>query len=145
METELAAPTIEVDSKPLARRVIGAAMKVHRTLGCGFLESVYRKALVIEFRRLEISCESHPILSVCYEGEEVGSFQADLIVEGQLIVELKAVETLASVHSLQLINYLAAARLNDGLLLNFGAKSLEFRTKTRNAPSRSKTDSFLLP
>jgi GxxExxY protein len=131
-------PTLETT---LAHRVVGAAMKVHRELGCGFLESVYRNALSIELRYLRISFEIHPVLPVFYQGEEVGIFQADLIVEGQLIVELKALESLNSIHSLQLINYLTAAQIEDGLLLNFGAKSLEFRTKKRTRPE---TPSFAL-
>jgi GxxExxY protein len=65
-----------------------------------------------------------------YEEEEVGVFQADIIIENKLIVELKAVETLTSAHATQLINYLAATKIEEGLLINFGAASLEFRTKT---------------
>ena len=120
-------------------------MKVHRALGCGFLESVYRKALAIELTRFGIPFEIHPELSVFYEDVEVGTFQADLIIDRKLIIELKAVETLAPVHSLQLINYLAAAGLEEGLLLNFGAKSLEFRTKFKHAPSRAEIEAQLLP
>jgi len=144
METNSVQST-EIDYEPLARRVVGAAMKVHRALGCGFLESVYRKALLIELRRLEIPFQVHPNFSVFYEEIEIGTFQADLIIDRQLIVELKAVDTLAPAHSLQLINYLAAAQLDEGLLLNFGSKSLEFRTKTRNVPSQASRDALLLP
>jgi GxxExxY protein len=129
----------------LGRRVIGAAMTVHRILGCGFLETVYRNALAIQLRKQGIPFELHPTLTVKYEGEEIGSYQADLIIEGRLIVELKAVEALAPVHASQLINYLTATGLDEGLLLNFGAKSLQFRTKTKNAPSRARIDSQLLP
>ena len=114
----------------LSRQVVGLAMKVHRTLGCGFAETVYRNALIIELRRANISFECHPTLSVMYDGTEVGVFQADLIIEKNLIVELKAVETLVSAHATQLINYLAATKIENGLLLNFGSTSLEFRTKT---------------
>jgi GxxExxY protein len=144
MEMELGS-SIEVGTEPLSRRLIGAAMKVHRLLSSGFLESVYRKALVIELGNLGIPFEVHPTFPVFYEAVEIGNFQADLIADRQVIIELKAVDTLAPVHSLQLINYLAAAKLDEGLLLNFGSKSLEFRTKTRNTPSRSRTDNLLLP
>ena len=119
----------------LARQIIGIAMKVHRTLGCGFVESIYREALAIELRSAQIEFEIHPVLPVFYEGNEVGVFQADLIIENRLIVELKAVEALTVPHSVQLINYLAAAQIEHGLLLNFGAKSLQFKTKTRTSPS----------
>jgi GxxExxY protein len=133
------------ESKPIAQRVIGASMKVHRALGCGFLESVYRNALAIELRKLGITFELHPTLSVSYEGETVGEFQADLVIEHELIVELKVAETLAPVHSSQLINYLVATGIDEGLLLNFGAKSLQFRTKSRLSPPRSNIESQLLP
>jgi len=78
----------------LARKIIGLAMKVHRALGCGFVESIYRGALAIELRSAQIEFEIHPVLPVFYKGEEVGVFQADLIIENRLIVELKAVEAL---------------------------------------------------
>ena len=114
----------------LAKQIIGLAMKIHRTLGCGFVETVYRNALVIELRNAKIAFECHPTLSVMYEESEVGVFQADLIIENKLIVELKAVDALASAHATQLINYLAATKIENGLLINFGSTSLEFRTKT---------------
>ena len=69
-----------------------------------------------------------------YEGTEVGVFQTDLIIKNQLIVELKAVDALNSAHSSQLVNYLTATKIENGLLLNFGARSLEFRTKSRTYP-----------
>src|SRR5471032_382990 len=119
----------------LARRIIGLAMKVHRELGCGFVESIYRGALAIELREAQIEFEIHPVLPVFYKKEEVGVFQADMIIQNKLIVELKAVEALTVPHSIQLINYLAAAQIEHGLLLNFGTKSLQFKTKHRNSPS----------
>jgi GxxExxY protein len=119
----------------LARKIIGLAMKVHRGLGCGFVESIYRGALAIELREAQVEFEIHPVLPVFYKKEEVGVFQADIIIENRLIVELKAVEALTVPHSVQLINYLSAAQIDHGLLLNFGAKSLQFKTKQRNSPS----------
>jgi GxxExxY protein len=121
-------------SSQLARRVIGLAMKVHRTLGCGFVESIYREALVIELRDAGIAFEVHPTLPVFYAGQQIGTFQADIIIEGRMIVELKAVEALTVPHSVQLINYLSAAKIEHGLLLNFGTKSLQFKTKNRLGP-----------
>ena len=122
---------IKTEDEALARRVVGLAMKVHRILGCGFVESVYSRALPIELQRSSIAYEREQIFPVVYEGVEVGVFQADLFVEGRLIVELKSVEALAVAHSVQLVNYLAAAQLDYGLLLNFGGRSLQFKTKTR--------------
>jgi GxxExxY protein len=114
----------------LIKQIVGLAMKVHRTLGPGFAETVYRNALIIELRKAKITFECHPTLNVMYEGNEVGVFQADLIIEKKLIAELKAVDTLISAHATQLVNYLAATKMEEGLLLNFGSSSLEFRTKT---------------
>ena len=119
----------------LARKIIGLAMKVHRALGCGFVESIYREAPAIELRSEQIEFEIHPVLPVFYKGEEIGVFQADLIIENRLIVELKAVDSLTVAHSVQLINYLSAAQIEHGVLLNFGTKSLQFKTKTRTSPS----------
>ena len=118
----------------VTKKVIGLAMKVHRTLGPGFLETVYRNAMVVELRRENIVFVCHPTLSVTYEGIEVGSFQADLIIDDRFIIELKAVELLNAAHSAQLVNYLKATRIPYGLLLNFGAASLEFKTKSRDYP-----------
>jgi GxxExxY protein len=115
---------------PLSREIVGLAMKVHRVLGCGFLETVYRNALAIELKQANIPFELHPTLSVMFEGREVGIFQADLIVNREVIVELKAVDIFTSAHSAQLVNYLAAAKIEHGLL-----PSLEFRTKTRSYQS----------
>jgi GxxExxY protein len=115
----------------LAKHIIGLGIKVHSTLGCGFAETVYRNALAIELRNAGVAFEIHPTISVTYEGIEVGTFQADLIIEKRLIVEMKAIDALTTAHSAQLVNYLTAAKIDLGLLLNFGARSLEFKTKSR--------------
>ncbi|MCE0483017.1 MAG: GxxExxY protein [Methylacidiphilales bacterium] len=127
---------MQKSQNPLARRIIGLAMKVHRTLGHGFAETVYRNALMVEFRNTPIAFDCHVALPVMYEDVEVGLFQADLIVEKRLIIELKAVDALNTAHSAQLVNYPAATGIEDGLLLNFGASSLEFKTKTRTYPAQ---------
>jgi GxxExxY protein len=116
----------------LAKQVIGCAMKVHRTLGCGFLESIYGNALAIELQNNGITFEREKRFHVFYQEIEIGYFDADFLIENSLVVELKAVEALAVIHSVQLVNYLTAGKLDLGLLLNFGTKSLEFKTKTRN-------------
>ena len=121
----------------LAKQIIGLAMKVHRILGYGFAETVYRNALVHELHKAQILHECHVSLPVLYEGVEVGIFQADLIISKELIVELKAVDALNAAHSAQLVNYLAATKIEEGLLLNFGSRSLEFKTKTRLHPGMS--------
>ena len=105
----------------LIKLVIKAAYKVHNTLGAGFLEKVYEKALLIELDKCNLEVENQYAIPVFYENTQVGDYYADLFVENCLIVELKAVENLTVSHEKQLINYLAATGIDDGLLLNFGS------------------------
>jgi GxxExxY protein len=108
--------------------VIGAAMQVHRVLGCGFLEAVYRAALAIELRRRGIQFEREVAFPMLYDGEALGlSYRADLICYSSLIVEVKARSSIGPVEQAQAINYLKASGLRRALILNFGARSLEFR------------------
>ena len=116
----------------LTEKIIGLAMKVHRVLGPGFLESVYRRALLLELRRAGLPVEDDRRISVFYDGQSVGDFTADILVEDRVIVELKAVETLNKVHEVQTVNYLTATGLDVGLLINFGAPSLQFKRKFRH-------------
>lgn len=106
-------------------------MKVHRTLGPGFLESVYQNALLIELKRAGFDVEPQVRLQVRYESAVVGDFIADLIVNKVLILELKAATALSKADEQQLVNYLKATGRDVGLLLNFGGASLEFRRKSR--------------
>jgi GxxExxY protein len=112
-------------------RVIGAAMKVHSALGPGFLESVYRNALIWELRKAGWTAEAQRPISVHYDGQLVGAFVADLLVNNSLIVELKSIQSMAKAHEVQLVNYLVATGLDEGLLLNFGTERLEFKKKFR--------------
>jgi GxxExxY protein len=104
----------------LSRRVIGAAIEVHRRLGPGFGEELYERALCIELEKRGIRCDRQVVIPVYYDGIEIGRHRLDLIVEGQLIIELKAVSAIADVHSAQLLGYLRATNLQVGLVLNFG-------------------------
>jgi GxxExxY protein len=104
----------------LTYKIIGCAYKVHNVLGPGFLEKVYENALTIELRKLGIPARQQAKLPVLYEGEPVGVYFPDLWIENQLIIELKAVLTLAPEHEMKLIHYLAATGIDDGLLINFG-------------------------
>jgi GxxExxY protein len=115
----------------LAGQIIGLAMKVHSALGPGFLESVYQNAMILELREAGHKVESEKNLIVKYRETVMGVFIADLLVDDRLIVENKAIQTLAVVHEVQLVNYLAATGLDEGLLLNFGGLRLEYKKKFR--------------
>ncbi len=112
-------------------RIIGAAMKVHSTLGPGFLESVYQNALIWELRKNGFKAEAERPITVRYDGEIVGAFAADVLVNDKVIVELKVGLAIAKVHEVQLVNYPVATGLDEGLVLNFGAERLEFKKKFR--------------
>jgi GxxExxY protein len=115
----------------LAGKVIGMAMRIHSTLGPGFLESVYHNALAHEFTKAGMAFESKKPIGVSYDGVVVGEFEADFLVEGELIVELKAIQNLITVHEVQTVNYLTATGTETGLLLNFGGERLEYKKKFR--------------
>jgi GxxExxY protein len=119
------------EDSALTEKVIGLAMKVHRALGPGFLESVYLNALTYELRRAGLSVEIGQRIKVRYGNVIVGDFVADVVVDGHLICELKANATLTKTDEVQLVNYLTATNHDMGLLLNFGASSLQFKRKYR--------------
>ena len=112
----------------LTEKIINAFFKVYNTLGFGFLEKVYENALFIELRNMDLFVEKQRHIKVYYEELEVGDYFADLIVDGKVIIELKASESLCEEHEFQLINYLKATEIEVGLLLNFGKKP-EFKRK----------------
>jgi len=121
------------DSKQydLCGQVIGAAMKVHSVLGPGFLESVYQNAQMWELQKLGLKVNAQKPITVHYDGQVVGVFTADLLVNNSLILELKANQLLAKAHEVQLVNYLIATGIDEGLVLNFGAERLECKRKFR--------------
>ena len=114
--------------RTLTDKIINAYYNVHRTLGYGFLEKVYENAMLIELRRLGMEVESQVPITVYFEGFEIGRYYADIVVNDLVIIEIKAVSALATVHECQLVNYLRATNKEVGLLLNFGEKA-EFRRK----------------
>lgn len=111
----------------LTHAVIGCAMTVHRKLGRGFPEVVYQRALAIELFKQGLRAEREIDLPIYYDNEKVGSRRADFFVENKVLVEMKALEAIVPAHHVQLINYLEAFKIPVGLLLNFGASSLEFK------------------
>jgi GxxExxY protein len=113
---------------PRTHAIIGAAMEVHRELGSGFLEAVYQEALEREFSDKEIPFQSQPAVQISYKGRILNkAYYPDFICFADIVVELKALARLSSTEVAQLINYLKATGMKTGLLLNFGAKSLEFK------------------
>ncbi|QJE73449.1 GxxExxY protein [Aerophototrophica crusticola] len=119
--------SLDPETQDLTATIIGGAMKVSNALGHGFLEAVYRKAMLVELGRRGLSATAHVPFKVRYEGTVVGDYVADLVVEKRVIVELKAVSTLLPEHKAQVINYLRASGLHIGLLFNFGSSELEYK------------------
>lgn len=108
-------------------KIIGCAMKVHSVLGNGFQEVIYQRALYKEMRKAHLDFIRELSFPVMYEGEEIGERRADFLVESKIMVELKALTKLEDVHLAQAINYLEAYNIEIGLLINFGAKSLQWK------------------
>jgi GxxExxY protein len=118
--------------KEITKVIIGCAFEVINELGAGFLESVYEKALLLALRQKGLSAISQQPVKVMFRGECVGDFYADMFVEEKVIVELKAVKTIAPEHQAQIINYLNATGIEVGLLINFGNPKLEYKRFTRS-------------
>jgi GxxExxY protein len=116
----------------ITKAVIGCAFEVINELGAGFLESVYEKALLLALRQKGLSAIAQHPIKVMFRSECVGDFYADILVEQQLMVELKAVKAIAPEHQAQVINYLNATGMEVGLLINFGNPKLEYRRFTRS-------------
>lgn len=111
----------------LTGKIIGCAMEVHRTLGNGFQEVIYQRALAIQMEEAGLGFSREHEMTIYYHGKEIGTRRVDFFVESCVMVELKAITQLEDVHIAQAINYLEAYGLEVGLLINFGAKSLEFK------------------
>jgi len=116
----------------LTEKIIGCAMKVHSILGNGFQEVIYQRALEIEMRKSGLNCVREMEMPIYYDGENIGTRRVDFFVEGIIMVELKAIITLEDVHLAQAMNYLEAYKMEIGLLINFGSKSLQFKRVHNN-------------
>ena len=106
--------------KEITEKIIGAAYTVHNELGYGFLEKVYKNALIIEIRSAGLIVESEVPVKVYYHKQIIGEYYSDIIVEKKIIIEVKAVKNVIPIHEVQLLNYLKATGLIIGLLINFG-------------------------
>ena len=121
--------TITADQ--LITEIIECAKRIRRQLGPGFLEKVYKNAMVVELRKLKLNFETEKLIQVLYDGIIVGEYRTDIIVEGKLILELKATQDLSIANEVQLVNYLTSTQIDDGLLINFGSDKLQFKRKYR--------------
>jgi GxxExxY protein len=111
----------------ITEKILEAAFEVSKELGSGFLESIYKNAIVLALRSKGMKVEIEKPISVLFRGQSVGQFYADLFVDGKVIVELKAVSVLMPEHSAQTINYLKATGIEVGLLINFGRPKIEYK------------------
>ena len=120
-----------ITTDQLITEVIECAKRIRRQLGPGFLEKGYRNSMVVELRKLNLNFETEKLIQVLYDGIIVGEYRTDIIVEGKLILELKATQDLSIANEVQLVNYLTSTQIDDGLLINFGADKLQFKRKYR--------------
>ncbi len=125
-------PEQHLPIKELTHKVIGCAYAVHNQLGYGFLESVYEKSLLIELAKQGITASAQEPIKVFYDTQVVGDFFADLLIENRLILELKSVSKLCTSHEVQVVNYMNATGIEDGLLINFGPDKVELMHKYKN-------------
>ena len=120
-----------MEHEELTHKIIGCAYTVFNQLGFGFLESVYRKAMVIDLSRTGLKVEEEKTLQVYYDDIVVGNFSADLFVEDTVVVELKSVQNTVEGHEVQLVNYLNGLKKEIGLLINFGPSGVQVKRKYR--------------
>ena len=115
--------------KDLTYKIIGTAMEVHNVLGPGYLEAVYQNAMAREFKLRNIDYEEQVNLQVDYKGNIIGEYRADYLVDEKVVVEIKAIKRISEIQEAQLINYLKGTGYKIGLLINFGAMSLEHKRR----------------
>ena len=123
-----------MEYKELTEKIIGCAYRVYNKMGFGYLESVYEKCMLIELRKAGFDIESQKPIRIQYEGEVVGDFIADILVNDTVILELKSVRKLVEAHEVQLVNYLVATGKPVGLLINFGETRVAVKRKVKDLP-----------
>ena len=128
----------------ITREIIGAAFQVFKALGFGFLESVYKRAMIIELGKRGLKAEEEKALKVYYEDQVVGDFFIDLFVQDEIVVELKSIQSIAKEHEVQLVNYLNGVKKEVGLLINFGLSGVQVKRKYKN-PAQEDDHSKPLP
>jgi GxxExxY protein len=120
-----------MEFEELVQTVIQCAYNVRLQLSSGYLEMVYQNALLIELDKHGLFAETEVAVPVYYDDVVVGEYKADIIVEGKIIIELKAIQNLLPIHEAQLVNYLTATKIDCGLLINFGGERLVIKRKYR--------------
>ena len=121
-----------MEYEKVTETIIGCAYSVYNKMGFGFLESVYEKCLLIEMRKAGLDTETQKPITVYYDGEVVGEFVADMMVNDAVIIELKSVRRIIKAHEIQLVNYLVATGKPVGLILNFGERKVEIKRKVKD-------------
>jgi GxxExxY protein len=129
-----------MEFEEITHEIIGAAYEVFNQLGFGFLESVYKKALVVELGKKPFRVEAERALKVYYDDQVVGDFYVDLLVENEIVVELKSVRNLVKEHEVQLVNYLNGLKKEVGLLINFAPSGVQVKRKYRQTPQGIRRD-----
>jgi GxxExxY protein len=112
--------------KELSYKIVGCAMEVHSKLGPGFLEKVYENSLMVLFQREGIPAKQQMPIKVRFEGEIVGEYRADILVDDKIILELKMVDKIVDIHRAQMLHYLRATGIKLGMILNFGGKNFDY-------------------
>lgn len=120
-----------MEYEEITEKIIGAAFTIYNRMGSGYLESVYERCMLIELEKTGLRTESQKSIRVYYDGQIVGNFLADLLVENCIIVELKVVNQLSKIHEAQLVNYLVSTEKDIGLLINFGGEKVQIKRKLR--------------
>ena len=123
-----------MEHKELTEKIIGCAYRVYNRMGFGFLESVYEKCMLIELHKAGLDTEPQKPIRVQYDGEVVGDFVVDILVNDTVILELKSVRKLIEAHEVQLVNYLVATGKPVGLLINFGETKVGVKRKVKDLP-----------
>lgn len=116
----------DIIHKELAYEVVGLGMEVHRKMGIGFLEKIYENALMVLLKKNGIAAQQQSSIKVNFEGEIVGDYCADILVDEKIILELKVAEKITDIHRAQVLNYLRATGLRLGIIFNFGKKGFEY-------------------
>lgn len=125
--TRMATNHTNIIYRDLSYQIMGAIFEVHKELGPGFLETVYEKALLLEFTSRGIKVDMEKVFDLTYKGKKIGNHRLDLIVEDKVVVELKTVERFAPHHTAQLLSYLKASGYKLGILVNFSKAKVEYR------------------